>query len=202
MPHNHAPHCCCYVARNEGNPQPTRCPSCVEHGELARLNMPANAPVNQCPEESPSIGLRCLLEAGHNGAHNTTNTEPWPSECPSCHATGDQPHTDYCQRYQPGARCRDIACPGKARCTDPDCAQARQDDNAIRAAHAQTSQPAATTSQPPTQTRGARCQQDGGVMCSGSIDCECKQALRRTCTGQPLGPMGETVHHAWCPIHG
>lgn len=97
MPHNHQPMCCCKPPTDDPWGPRTNCPSCVEHGQLARLNMPANTPANQCPEESPSTGLRCLREAGHIGGHNTTNTEPWPGECPSCHATGNQPHTDYCR---------------------------------------------------------------------------------------------------------
>lgn len=97
MPHNHEPRCCCRTDRPDNV-----CPSCVEHGELATLG--------QCPEESPSTGLRCLRETGHPGGHNTTNAEPWLGECASCHAHDGHPHTDYCQREnrdypgQPGVR--------------------------------------------------------------------------------------------------
>lgn len=154
MPHNHPPRCCCEEEDNgtDGfNPADLiPCASCVEHGELATLN---SAPIDgdQCPEESPSTGARCLLKVGHPGAH-------LPTECPSCHAVGDQPHTDYCRAGMPDRGT------GWAHWHDngqrwyhlegETCTEGNGMPDNEPSTQAQTSQPAATTSQPPTQTRG------------------------------------------------
>lgn len=162
MPHNHSPRCCCTQPDHSIRATPETCPSCVEHGELASLNsqpLPgcncagdlheecANAQPPQCPEESPSTGARCLRIEGHPGMHQ-------PAECPSCHTTDGHPHTDYCQ-MPPEAR--ELA----ARMLADDLANGYLPDG-TRTAMAQTSQPAATTSQPPTHTRGP-----GGPITSG-----------------------------------
>lgn len=147
MPHNHSPRCCCgphYDGAIVTSAKP--CPSCVEHGELASLNSAPNIDGDQCPEESPSTGARCFLKSGHPGAH-------LPAECPSCHTADGHPHTDYCQMPnehgdRPGlpAQPETVDLVGHLRA-----AVDRARD--VRAAQAQTSQPAATTSQPPTHTR-------------------------------------------------
>lgn len=128
MPHNHPPRCCCEEEDNgtDGfNPANLiTCPSCVEHGELATLSAQ-------------------------------------PAECPSCHATGDQPHTDYCRAglhttHRWGKVMRGqinfpevcVNCLARADRPDAQLACPRYDQPG------QTSQPAATTSQPATHTRG------------------------------------------------
>lgn len=153
MPHNHEPKCCCIPPAVDPWGPRTNCPSCVEHGDLATLG--------RCPEESPSTGLRCLREAGHNGGHNTTDDQPWPGECTSCHATAGQPHTDYCQtpdltsQYVRSAReAVDLvghlnAAIDRARNY---CTACGGHGHHNRDCPAQTSQPTATTSQPPTHT--------------------------------------------------
>lgn len=123
MPHNHSPRCCCEPTYNGAIVTSAKpCPSCIEHGELAMLGDNTNRSA-----QNPAINVPPVTtHSEFIGQMVTAVAAAQPAECPSCHAVGDQPHTDYCQ----------------LPLTD-----------ALRLANAQTSQPAATTSHPPTHTR-------------------------------------------------
>lgn len=96
MPHNHEPRCCCRTDRPDNV-----CPSCVEHGELATLGAVCGFRHLIAPDQA------CTLQPHPVG---TPHSWDQPAECTSCHAVGDQPHTEYCKREnreypgQPGVR--------------------------------------------------------------------------------------------------
>lgn len=51
--------------------------------------------------------------------------------------------------------------------------------------------------------------EDGPYRARTTLLCGCDGAATEhtcrqlgECTGLPIGPAGETVHHSWCPVHG
>lgn len=90
-PHNHPPRCCCVWAREADSYEPvTYCPSCPEHGELARLT----AFDGVC-------GFRHLIAPDQtctSKPHPPGTPHSWdlPPECPSCHQLQGRPPTEYC----------------------------------------------------------------------------------------------------------
>lgn len=151
MPHNHSPRCCCgphYDGAIVTSAKP--CPSCVEHGELATLGNNAPIAAGHChgPGCDRDYDQRPSPDCPTPGVHD--DPTPQPAECPSCHTTNGHPHTDYCQApngqrqaagypegHTWGGKIHPRSACIRAWCGWP----------------AQTSQPAATTSQPPTHTR-------------------------------------------------
>lgn len=167
MPHNHSPRCCCSQPHHSIRATSETCPSCVEHGELATLNTPANTPAP-------------------------------PTECPSCHAIGDQPHTDYCRAglhathrwgkvMQGQINFPEVCVNCLVRADRPDAQLAcpRYDQAG------QTSQPAATTSQPATETRGA--------VIAAALDSAIRTQIH--CTGHRTPGQPGVIHNTACPWH-
>lgn len=105
MPHNHPPRCCCPTPKAAGAAAYESCPSCVEHGELATLSKPHAIAYNPADEDTKAghchspgcdrdYDQRPTTACRTPGVHD----DPRPlTECPRCHATTDQPHTDYCR---------------------------------------------------------------------------------------------------------
>lgn len=152
MPHNHPPRCCCprVVTTNQRD----TCPSCVEHGELAQLSKPHAIAYNPEDEDHDEHADRYQpAETMAQWADDHRQKPITQPVCPSCHTPEDRPHTDYCQYVDPatGLTGRELPAVDLVKHLRASVHRARE----ARAAQAQTSQPNARTSQPPTQTRGA-----------------------------------------------
>lgn len=100
MPHNHPPRCCCKISITPAGEVTitTPCPSCIEHGDLARLSRPHAIAYNPADEDHDEHADRYHAgETMAEWAEDHQQKPVTPAECASCHALPGQPHTDYCQ---------------------------------------------------------------------------------------------------------